>query len=260
MITWLGRRVLDGRRYLWALWTLVVGALWSFLRPGERGGRAALRVIIRQVLFTGVDAFPVTSVIALLLGMIIIMQAGTQLPKLGASGLVGNIIVLTVIRELGPLITAVIVIGRSGAAITTELGNMSVGREITALILMGIPVIRFLVMPRVIGMVVAMVCLTLYFDAVAVLGGFMIAKLKLTVPFDAFVQGITRALSFRDVGLTALKPLLFGLAVAAICCHHGLRVRSSYTEVPQQTTKAMINAVTMCLLLDIVVSLPVYLI
>jgi phospholipid/cholesterol/gamma-HCH transport system permease protein len=260
MIAWLGRRAIEGVSYLWALWKLTVEAVWNFLRPGERGGRAALRVIIRQVLFTGVDALPVTSVIALLLGMIIIMQAGTQLPKLGASGLVGNIIVLTVIRELGPLITAVIVIGRSGAAITTELGNMSVGREITALTLMGIPVSRFLVMPRVIGMVVAMVCLTLYFDAVAVLGGFMIAKSKLTVPVDAFIQGITRALSFRDVGLTALKPLLFGLAVAAICCHHGLTVRSSYTEVPQQTTKAMINAVTICLILDILISLPVYLI
>jgi phospholipid/cholesterol/gamma-HCH transport system permease protein len=260
MITWLGRRVLEGLNYAWAIWKLIVDAVRNVLRPEQRGGRAALQVIVRQVLFTGVDALPVTSVIALLLGMIIIMQAGTQLPKLGASGLLGNIIVLTVIRELGPLITAVIVIGRSGAAITTELGNMSVGREITALTLMGIPVGRFLVMPRVIGMVIALICLTLYFDAVAVLGGFMFAQLKLTVPIDAFIQGVTRALSFRDVGLTALKSLSFGLAVAAICCYHGLAVRSSYTEVPQQTTKAMINAVTMCLLLDIIISLPVYLI
>ena len=96
--------------------------------------------LIRQILFTGVDALPVTSVIALLLGIIIVTQAGTQLPRLGAGGLVGSIIVVTVIRELGPLITAFIVVGRSGTAIATELGNMSVTREVVALRLMGIPI------------------------------------------------------------------------------------------------------------------------
>ena len=87
-------------------------------------GNRDRRVLVRQILFTGVDALPVTTVIALLLGIIIVTQAGTQLPRLGAGGLVGSIIVVTVIRELGPLITAFIVVGRSGTAIATELGNM----------------------------------------------------------------------------------------------------------------------------------------
>ena len=99
-----------------------------------------------SVTFEGVDALSVTGVIALLLGILIITQAGTQLPRLGAGGLVGSIIVFAVVRELGPLLTAFVVIGRSGTAIATELGTMSVDREVAALRLKGIPVSRFVIM------------------------------------------------------------------------------------------------------------------
>lgn len=259
MIGWLGQKALDALGYLWALWGLVAQAVWDLIRPTGQGRAEAWRVIVRQVLFTGVDALPVTSIIALMLGVIVITQAGSQLPKLGAGGLVGSIIVVAIIRELGPLVTAVIVIGRSGTAIATELGNMSVGREVVAMRLMGIPINTFVVMPRLVGMVISMLCLTLYFDVVAVLGGFFVATTQLTIPLDTFLEGVTRALSFSDVALTGLKPLLFGTAVGAVCCHHGLCVGSSYTEVPQQTTKAMINAMTICLLLDVAVTIPTYL-
>ncbi|MEW6248710.1 MAG: ABC transporter permease [Nitrospirota bacterium] len=259
MTEWVGQKVLDAFSYARALWELIVRAAWELTRPAERGRQEALRVITRQILFTGVDALPVTSAIALMLGIIVITQAGTQLPKLGAGGLVGSIIVIVVIRELGPLVTALIIAGRSGTAIATELGNMSVNREVTALKLMGIPLQRFIVMPRMVGVVVAMFCLTVYFDLVAVLGGFLIANMQLTIPFEAFIEGITRALSLADVAFTALKPLAFGAAVAAICCHHGLSVRASLTEVPQQTTKAMINSVTVCLVLDLLITIPAYL-
>jgi phospholipid/cholesterol/gamma-HCH transport system permease protein len=168
--------------------------------------------------------------------------------------------VVVVIRELGPLLTAFIVVGRSGTAITTELGNMRVAREVVALELMGIRVTRFIVMPRMVGMVLAMICLTLYFDVVSVLGGFFVAKIVLTVPFDAFAQGITRSLSLADVIVTISKGAVFGTTVAAICSHHGLSVRASYTEVPQQTTRAMINSLTMCLALDVLISVTAYLV
>ena len=85
------------------------------------------------------------------------------------------------------------------------------------------------------------------------------ANVSLSVPFYAFVDGIVQALSFADVLLTAVKGLVFGAAVAAVCCHHGLSVQSSFTEVPQQTTRAMINALVLCLLLDVCITLPVYL-
>lgn len=259
MVSWLGQRTIDGYTYLASLASLSTQAFIDLLAPQKQGRAASTRVIVRQVLFTGVDALPVTTVIALLLGVIIITQAGTQLPKLGASSLVGSIIVITVIRELGPLLTALIVVGRSGTAIATELGNMSVGREVVALELMGIPISRFIVMPRMVGMIVAMICLTLYFDVVAVLGGYLMASIQLTIPFYSFVEGVVKALAFADVLLTALKAGFFGLAVAAVCCYHGLAVRASFTEVPQQTTRAMINSLILCLLLDVAMTIPLYL-
>lgn len=258
MIAAVGQRVLDAYGYLTDLAALVYGALRELAAPGRQGHGESFRVITRQILFTGVDALPVVSAIALMLGFIIITQAGTQLPKVGAGSLVGTIIVVVVIRELGPLVTAVIVVGRSGTAITTELGYMRVGQEVTALELMGIRVMRFIVMPRLVGMILSMICLTLYFDAVAVLGGFLVARAKLTVPFEVFAQAVTQSLSLADLAVTVAKGALFGTAVAAICCHHGLSVRASYTEVPQQTTKAMINSVTICLILDILVTVTAY--
>jgi phospholipid/cholesterol/gamma-HCH transport system permease protein len=258
MISWVGQKTVGGYTYLASVAAQVSLTLGELFRTGQQGRWAALRVTFRQMLFTGVDALPVVSAIALMLGVIVITQAGTQLPKVGGEGLVGSIIVVVIIRELGPLLTAFIVIGRSGTAITTELGNMRVAQEITALELMGIRISRYITMPRVMAVVISMLCLILYFDAVAVLGGFLVAKIKLTVPFATFTEAVARALSFTDVLVTAAKGILFGTAVAAICCHHGLSVQSSYTEVPQQTTKAMINSVTICLVLDIFVTVAAY--
>lgn len=255
----LGRVTIAGCLYLADLTAVVYLSLRELSLRRRQGHGEAFRVFARQILFTGVDALPVLSAIALMVGIIIMTQAGTQIPKVGAGGLIGSIIVVVVVRELGPLLTAFLVIGRSGAAITTELGNMRVAQEITALELMGIRVMHFIVMPRMIGLVVSIICLMLYFDAVAVLGGFLAAKAKLTVSFGTFAQAVAQALSLTDVLVTLSKGVLFGAAVAAICCHHGLSVRSSYTEVPQQTTQAMINSITVCLLLDIIVMLIAYL-
>jgi phospholipid/cholesterol/gamma-HCH transport system permease protein len=259
LIEWLGGRTVAGYTYLADLSALVVQAFHDLGAGGARGRREAFRVITRQILFTGVDALPVMSVISLLLGIIVITQAGTQLPLVGAENLIGSIIVVVVIRELGPLLTAFIVIGRSGTAITTELGNMRVAQEVTALELMGIPVTRFIIMPRVVGMILAMVCLTFYFDLVAVLGGFFIAKIELTIPFVAFADSIIKTLSSVDVLVTAFKSALFGTIIASIGCYHGMAVGASPTEVPQQTTKAMINSVTVCLLADMLIAFAAYL-
>jgi phospholipid/cholesterol/gamma-HCH transport system permease protein len=259
MFEWFGRKVLDAISYIWDIWTMTAQSLWELLHAAGPGRHASRQIVARQVLFTGVDAFPVISGIATMIGLIVITQAGSQLPKLGAGDMLGSIIVVVVIRELGPLLTAFIVVGRSGTAITTELGNMRVGQEITALELMGIRVARYLIMPRMVGMIVAMLCLTLYFDAVAVFGGFVVARIELTVPFASFGQAVARALSITDIVVTMLKGTMFGIAIASICCHHGLAVQASYTEVPQQTTKAMINSVVVCLSLDLAVTLGVYL-
>jgi phospholipid/cholesterol/gamma-HCH transport system permease protein len=136
---------------------------------------------------------------------------------------------------------------------------MRVAQETAALEAMGISVIRFIVMPRLVGAIVAMVCLTVYFDIVAVIGGFFVAKAKLTIPLGVYLSDITEALSLPDLGITVIKAVLFGFTIALICSHHGLSVQSASTEVPQQTTRAMLNTVAICLVLDIIVTVGFYL-
>jgi phospholipid/cholesterol/gamma-HCH transport system permease protein len=136
---------------------------------------------------------------------------------------------------------------------------MQVGQEIAALEAMGINVVRFLVMPRMVGAIVAVLCLTIYFDLVAILGGFLVAKVKLTIPVAVYLEEVGKALTIADVLITVIKGSLFGLVTAVICCHHGLSVGSTVTQVPQQTTRAMLNTVTACLVLDIIVSVAFYL-
>jgi phospholipid/cholesterol/gamma-HCH transport system permease protein len=259
VIAWTGRKTVEGAAYAVDVLFLGYLAFKELLTPSRRGRGEAFRVIASQILFTGVDALPVVSAIALMLGIIIIIQAGITLPQVGAGAFLANVIMITVVRELGPLLTAFIVVWRSGTAMCTELGNMRVGQEIAALDAMGISLIRFLVMPRVIGAIVSVICLTVYFDLVAVIGGFLVAKVKLTIPFAVYLTEIEKVLSIADVLITVIKSSLFGLATAVICCHHGLSVVGATTEVPQQTTRAMLNTVTVCLVLDIIVSIGFYL-
>ena len=259
MIAWTGRKAVDGATYVAAVLDLGFRAFRELFSPTRRGRGEVFGVITRQILFTGVDALPVVGAIALMLGLIIIIQAGITLPQVGAGAFLAKIIELTVVHELGPLLTAFIVIWRSGTAICTELGNMQVGQEIAALEAMGISLVRFLVMPRVAGMILAMICLTIYFDLIAIVGGFLVAKVHLTIPVLVYLEEIQEALTVSDVLITVIKSVLFGFTIAVICCHHGLSVRGATTEVPQQTTRAMLNTVTACLVLDIIVSVGFYL-
>ena len=258
MIAWLGRRTSDGVAYATEVLYLGYLSLKELFSRSPSGRGEAFRVIARQVIFTGVDALPVVTFIALLIGLLVIIQAGTTLPLVGAGALLAHIVVVTIVRELGPLITAFIVVWRSGTAITTELGNMRVGREIDALEAMGISLIRFLVMPRLVGAIIAVVCLTVYFDVMAILGGFLVAKIKLTIPLAVYIEDVEASLSFTDLYITVIKAVLFGFTIAIICSYHGLSVVSSSTEVPQQTTRAMLNTVTICLVLDIIVAVGFY--
>lgn len=258
MIAWTGRKTVEGVAYAADILFLGFLAFKELFSPARRGRGEASRIIIQQILFTGVDAMPVVGALALMLGLIVIIQAGLALPQVGAEAVLSNVVVVALVRELGPLLTAFIVVWRSGTAMCTELGNMKVGQEVDALEAMGISVVRFLVMPRMIGAIVALICLTVYFDLVAIIGGFLVAKVSLTIPFLSYVTEIEQALSITDVAITVVKSVLFGLVIAVICCHHGLTVVGDTTEVPQQNARAMLNTVAACLILDIIVSVSFY--
>lgn len=256
---WTGRRVLAAVSYVETVFSLDYLSLKQLVGRRAVGRVETFGVILRQMLFTGVDALPVVGGLALLLGFVVIIQAGTQLPKIGAEGLLGQILVVAVVRELAPLLTAFVIIGRSGSAVTTELGYMRVNQELDALEAMGVQLGRFLLAPRIVGFWLATLCLTLYFALAAVLGGYLMAAAMLTIPFDDFIASFVGALAPKDLGIILAKCSLFGLVIAGVCCHHGLAVERSYTEIPQQTTRAIINAVTACFMLNVLITILFYL-
>ena len=246
----IGNRFLDFFYNLYAIVRIIVIALNSFLFRLRVGRRATLSILYKQIYFTGVEAVPIISWIALMIGIIIVTQAISILPMMGGEGFIGKVLVWTVVRELGPLFAAIIVIARSGTAIAAELGSMKVHDEIKALEIMGINIGQYVVMPRVIGTAVAIFVLTFYFEMVAILGGYILAGFGKRIAFGIYMASIFNASGIVDVIASTLKSVVFGLIIGAVCCYHGLRVGKSITQIPQETTKAVIRSLFLIFIVD----------
>jgi len=173
--------------------SLFYDTLVEFILAARKGFVSSFKQIISQILFTGVEAFWLVGIIGLLCGITIIVQATTTMPKFGVGEYFGKILIIVVIRELGPFFTSLVVVGRSGAALAAFIGTMRVNREISALEVMGINPVKFIIMPAFIAMVVSMMCLAVYFDIIAIIGGYFIARLNVDIPLSIFVSSVLEA-------------------------------------------------------------------
>ncbi|HEY5997729.1 MAG TPA: ABC transporter permease [bacterium] len=214
--------------------------------------RPVRTVFFRQVYFTGLQALWRVGGIGVLIGVIVLTQVASLVGKNAALG--GQILVWTVIRELGPLFAAIIVISRSTSAVAAELGAMRVNREMELLRSLGISPLRYLVVPRVAGMAASLVALTAWFEAVTIAGGLAFSSLVVQLPFLAQLRNIGGALTAGDIGVSLLKSVLFGLVVAATACYHGLRVGASITEIPQVTTRAVMQSLTLVVVANVLLT------
>jgi len=203
-----------------------------------------------QIRFTGLDALWLIAGTALLLGAVTLIQAFSQLSGLGAENYIGVLMVLIILRELGPLLTAVLIIGRSSTAIAAELGTMQLNGEVDALAAHGINPYQYLLLPRWLGVLVSLFALVVCFDASALAGGFLVAKLKYAVTFGFYMDSVRQTLSNRDFVATLLKVVLFSGAISFQACHFGLRIRRSQTEIPQAVTKTVVSALVAVFALD----------
>ena len=224
-----------------------------------QGLRTVFSVVSAQIYFTGFQALPMISVLALACSSIVFMQASGSLSLLGGGAILGDLLVAIVVRELAPLLTALIVIARSGTAVTSEIGNMRVNREVEALEAMGIHPLSYIVFPRLIGGVISVICLSVYFVLIACFGGYMVTSLIHALPFSFFLDSLARAFTVADLGLFFLKNLFGGLISFMICCYQGLLVNSAPHEVPQVTTKAVVNCVIYVVIFNMTVTLLFYL-
>ncbi|KMQ53028.1 ABC transporter permease protein [Chitinispirillum alkaliphilum] len=211
----------------------------------------------RQILYTGVEAFWLVGIIAFLAGNTIILQAMNNMPLFGVTEYFGNILVIAVVRELGPFFTALVVIGRSGAALAAHIGNMRVSREIAALEVMGVDPVNYLVFPGLVGMIGSMICLNIYFDLIAIIGGLVVAKVTVDVPFLLFMGKVLEALTTVDVLVSLGKSVVFGTIIAIVSCHYGFKVKN-IRGVPQASIRAVVTSMTLIIVLNILVTIGYY--
>lgn len=247
-VRWLGAQAIGLVRASLDVFALLYGALIVPLLTRARGARVVLELCKRQVLFTGVQGLPLVSLAALALGTLIISEANAYLPAEYAATTAAHILVKDVI----PLVVAVIVIGRSGTAICVELAGMKLSGQLDALLAMGMPLEHVIVLPRLVGGVVSTVTLGIYGVAVGAGLGYGVSKAIAPLPFT--LQAIMDAVTLEDLQVALAKALLFGASIVVVCVREGYSVQASAREVPQATTRAVVRSMGLCLVLNSVIT------
>jgi phospholipid/cholesterol/gamma-HCH transport system permease protein len=198
----------------------------------------------------GAMAVPIVSLISILVGLTLAYQAAVELRQFGADIYVADLVGYSVVREMGPLMVAVILAGRTGAAFAATLGNMSANEEIDALQTLGISPVQFLVLPRIIALGVMMPLLTLYADAVGAFGGMVAASAILHIPPSAYWIEMQTSLEIHDIGTGLSKALVFGLLIGVAGCMCGLRADRSAAGVGRAATSAVVISILLIVIAD----------
>ena len=208
MITRLGAWVLGQVLMGISLIETILDAFRNLFLTLHRGRRPVLSVIQKQIYFTGLESLKVIVIISVTIGIVIITQI---ISLVGSSNetLTGKVLVWVVVRESGPVLTAIIIIARSGTAIATELGYMKINNEIESIESLGITADQYLIMPRIIGVTASVVILTIYFEIAAILGGFLVASIGWHISFEKFAQSIFSILTVKELGMSFVKKPLF---------------------------------------------------
>lgn len=248
---WLGRRLLDLTATIHGLGAFGLITLSVAVTKFNTAARVIHPSVRVQIHRAGVRLLPIISFLALSLGMVIIGQTVSLLSRVGATNYAGIIMVTVVVRELGPLVTALLVLARIGTAIVIELGTARAMGEVEALEALSIDPIHYLVIPRVIGLALSIFALTIYLILIALFSGYLFAFLQ-NVPLrpgDYFEQ-LAGALRWQDFVLLAAKTAAFGVIIAIVTCYHGLARPLRIEQVANATTRAVVESVVACTLLD----------
>ncbi len=243
-------------RYLLGLVGTLYLALSSGAWEGSRGRSLSRRVVLQQVYFTAVQALPLMLLIAIGFGALAMIQASIQLPRFGMRKVEG-ITGLVIFREMAPMVVALLVIARSANAVVVEIGNMRINGEVRALEILGINIDRLVVLPRIVAMAISVPLLTAVFVAGALWGGFFAGRVTGLLATNFILPRLAAILDMGMIQTILLRALFFGFVIGTVACHHGLRVRASATEVPQQATRGVIGALTICFLGNLVLSIAV---
>jgi phospholipid/cholesterol/gamma-HCH transport system permease protein len=227
-----------------------------FLSPLKRG-RMVQRAM-HEAMGAGVRALPIVSLITFFVGIIIALQGAYQLQRIGAMQLVPSLVAISITRELGPLVTAIVVIGRSGSAFAAEIGTMRVTEELDALKTMALDPVAFLVVPKFLAMAVMLPCLTIVADLMGVLGGSLFGVIGGGFSFGGYLIATQDALLARDIASGFVKSVVFGITITAVACKEGFSTGAGAEEVGLSTTSAVVVSLLLVILIDLVFTVLFY--
>jgi len=230
----------------------------------SRSFKTDSRNIILQTFFTGVEIFPILFVVATLFGTVVIIEVITMLGKMGFSDVVGGVMVVVIIRELGPILTAFLIAGRSGSSLTTYIGGMVINSEVDALATMGVDPIRYLVMPGLIGGAIATFIMNIVFSTSAICAGYLMTKLAIAfagsavniqLTWDYLSTEILNAMSLTDFVFIVVKPIVFGSIITTNACYQAMNIPRDIRQVPKATGKSVIKSFFYIVCADVFLSL-----
>jgi len=220
--------------------------VWVCFHPSKLRGRALVSVIER----TGFNALPIVGLLSFLIGVVLAYQGADQLRQFGAEILTVNLLGISILRELGVLLTAIIVAGRSGSAFAAQIGTMQINQEVDAMRTLGLDPMDVLVLPRVIGLSLVMPLLGLYASLMALAGGAMMCRFALDISLDQFVTQLSTAISPTVFWIGIVKAPVFGLMISLVGCYKGLQVRGSAESVGLLTTEAVVVSIFLVIVAD----------
>ncbi|MBI9104749.1 MAG: ABC transporter permease [Spirochaetales bacterium] len=224
-----------------------------------RKRRISYKVLTMQILFTGFEALGVIALISVALGAVIIIQGISMLSQFLSDNVVYTILIAVITRELGPILTAFIIIARSGTAIATEIGGMVVDHQIEAYVANGINPLSYIVVPRFIGVTVSLLLLNVYFNIFGLIGSFAVIKLFTGMEIQSYFQNLLSILQPVDIFSALLKSLAFGMVISIVSTYYGFKVEQSSTEIPVAAIKAVGQSFIFCIVVDIIITLIYYL-
>lgn len=248
-----GRATLDFFEYAGGLTLLSVESAGFMVRL-----RIRFAETVSQCYLLGVQSLIIVLLTSLFTGMVISLESAQQAVQFGVGSLVGGAVAYASVRELGPMLTAVVVAGRVGAAIAAEIGSMVVTEQIEALRSMGLEPSRFLVVPRLLAMLVMLPLLTIFADVVSIVGGMWIAQTYAHISADTFLSSARQTVGFEDVVKGLIKTLVFGFIIAMVGAYQGLKTRGGAAGVGESTTGSVVLAIILIFISNFVLSLLLF--
>ncbi len=241
----LGRRILSFMYFFGGLASLSGQTVYQALKPPYNNYR-----IFEQAKKAGYESLPIVSVVALFIGVIFALQFGYFMQQIGSEMYIASLVALAIVRELGPVITALIVAGRVGAANTAELGSMQVTEQIDALETLATNPIKYLVVPRFVALSLMLPLLTIYGNLIGVLGSYTICVAKLGITSSMYLHMTFSALRYKDLFTGLFKSWIFGMVIALVSCHEGFNVQGGAVGVGKATTRSVVFSFLMIIAAD----------